>query len=152
MSRENVKYTFHFCILDRDKERDSLRVRRKGHLSRTKTFNTKAEAEACAQVTESEMVRGDFVSRKEAENTTLAETLDRYLQEVSSKKREPIRNLAGSKISKVTISPKGILPQSRGNTSPNNGTSVWRVFPRPPFGLNWPFSPTCSIRPSGNGG
>ncbi len=64
-----------------------VRIRRKGHLSQTKTFNTKAEAEAWAQVTESEMVRGVFVSRKEAERTTLSEALDRYAQEVSSKKK-----------------------------------------------------------------
>jgi len=64
-----------------------VRIRRKGHPSQTKTFNTKAEAEAWAQVTESEMVRGVFVSRKEAENTTLAEALDRYETEISSKKK-----------------------------------------------------------------
>jgi len=33
------------------------------------------------------MVRGVFVSRKEAESTTLTEALDRYAQEVSSKKK-----------------------------------------------------------------
>ena len=33
------------------------------------------------------MTRGVFVSRKEAENTTLAEALDRYEQEVSQKKK-----------------------------------------------------------------
>ncbi len=34
-----------------------VRIKRKGHPSQTKTFNTKAEAEAWIQVTESEMVR-----------------------------------------------------------------------------------------------
>ena len=62
-------------------------IRRKGFETQAKVFNTKAEAETWANVTESEMVRGVFVSRKEAENTTLAEALDRYLQEVSSKKK-----------------------------------------------------------------
>ena len=33
------------------------------------------------------MVRGVFASRKEAESTTLTEALDRYAQEVSSKKK-----------------------------------------------------------------
>ena len=62
-------------------------IRRKGFETQAKVFNTKAEAETWAKVTESEMVRGVFVSRKEAENTTLAKALDRYLQEVSSKKK-----------------------------------------------------------------
>ncbi|AFS53893.1 hypothetical protein [Leptospirillum ferriphilum] len=58
-------------------------IRRKGFETQARVFNTKAEADAWAQVTESEMVRGVFVSWKEAENTTLEEALDRYSQEVS---------------------------------------------------------------------
>ena len=48
----------------------------------TRTFDTKTEAEAWAKVTQSEIVRGVFVSRQEAENTTLSEALDRYEREV----------------------------------------------------------------------
>jgi len=87
-----------------------VRIRRKGHPSQTKTFNTKAEAEAWAQVTESEMVRGVFVSRKEAESTTLSEALDRYAQEVSSKKKgayqesRRIENLKRHKLAKRFLS------------------------------------------------
>jgi len=62
-------------------------IRRKGFETQAKVFNTKAEAEAWAQVTESEMLRGVFVSRKEAESTTLTEALDRYEREVSLKKK-----------------------------------------------------------------
>jgi hypothetical protein len=40
-----------------------VRIRRKGYPSQTKTFNIKSEAEAWAATTESEMVRGVFVSR-----------------------------------------------------------------------------------------
>ena len=58
-------------------------IRRKGFETQARVFNTKAEADSWAQVTESEMVRGVFVSWKEAENTTLEEALDRYSQEVS---------------------------------------------------------------------
>ncbi|MHB8543612.1 MAG: hypothetical protein ACYC9S_06375 [Leptospirales bacterium] len=64
-----------------------VRIRRKGHPSQTKTFNTKAEAEAWAQVTEPEMTRGVFVSRKKAENTTFSDGLDRYLKEITEKKK-----------------------------------------------------------------
>ncbi len=63
------------------------KIRRKGSPIQTKTFNTRSEAEAWARMLEGEMDRGVFVSRKEAENTTLSEALDRYSQEVSSKKR-----------------------------------------------------------------
>ena len=53
----------------------------------TRTFETRTDAEAWAKITESEMVRGVFVSQKEAENTTLAEALERYQREVSSRKK-----------------------------------------------------------------
>ena len=62
-------------------------IRRKGYPTQAKVFETKAEAEAWSKTTESEMVRGVFVSRKEAENTTLAEALDRYLKEITAKKK-----------------------------------------------------------------
>ena len=63
------------------------KIRRKGHPVQTKTFNTRAEAEAWASTVESEMARGVFVSRKEAESTTLTEALDRYEQEISPRKK-----------------------------------------------------------------
>ena len=81
-------------------------IRRKGFETQARVFNTKAEAEVWAKVTESAMIRGVFVSRKEAENTTLAEALDRYLQEVSSKKKgayqesRRIENLKRHKLAK----------------------------------------------------
>jgi integrase len=62
-------------------------IKKKGFGQIGRTFDTKAEAESWAKVTESEMVRGVFVSRQEAENTTLSETLDRYLREVSVLKK-----------------------------------------------------------------
>ena len=62
-------------------------VRRKGYPQQTQTFNTKAEAQDWASVLESEMARGVFVSRAEAEGTTLAEVLERYAREVTSVKR-----------------------------------------------------------------
>ena len=65
----------------------AVEIERKGFERISRTFDTKAEAEAWAKVTESEMVRGVFVSRQEAENTTLYEALDRYLREVSVLKK-----------------------------------------------------------------
>ena len=62
-------------------------VRKKGFGQIGRTFDTKSEAEDWAKIVESEMVRGVFVTRNEAENTTLAEALDRYEREVSSRKK-----------------------------------------------------------------
>jgi len=62
-------------------------IDKKGFKRLSRTFDTKADAEAWAKVTESEMVRGVFVSRVESENTTLSEALDRYEREVTSKKK-----------------------------------------------------------------
>ena len=62
-------------------------VRRRGHAAQVRTFDTKAEVEAWASVIESEMARGVFVSRAEAEATTLREALERYAREVVSGKK-----------------------------------------------------------------
>lgn len=67
-----------------------VRVRKKGYSSQTRIFNTKAEAEAWAATTGSEMTRV-FVSRKEAENTTLSDALDRYIAEVIPTKKQQHR-------------------------------------------------------------
>ncbi len=63
------------------------KVRRDGYPHQSKTFKKKADAEAWATVIESEMGRGVFVSRAEAESTTLADALDRYQREVTPRKR-----------------------------------------------------------------
>ena len=62
-------------------------ITKKGFERTSRTFDTKAEAEAWAAVVESEMARGIFVSRQESEKTTLSEALDRYEKEVSSSKK-----------------------------------------------------------------
>ena len=57
------------------------RIRRRGYPDTSKTFETKTDAEAWARQMESEMDRGIFVSRAEAEQYTLSECLDRYIEE-----------------------------------------------------------------------
>ena len=59
------------------------KVRRKGFPAQSKTFNTKSEAQRWAALIESEMARGMFLSRKEAERTTLGELIDRYIAEIT---------------------------------------------------------------------
>jgi integrase len=62
-------------------------VRRRGYPAQVRTFDTKAEAEAWASIVESEIARGVFVCRSEAEATTLAEALERYRKTVTPAKR-----------------------------------------------------------------
>ena len=66
-------------------------VKKKGFGQIGRTFDTKAEAETWAKIVESEMVRGVFVARNEAENTTLAEALDRYEREIVPAKKGAVQ-------------------------------------------------------------
>lgn len=58
-----------------------VRIRRKGFPPQFRTFERKSDAEQWARDIESEMDRGVFVSRKEAEETTLYEALQRFIEE-----------------------------------------------------------------------
>ena len=68
-------------------------VRRRGYPTQVRTFDTKAEAEAWAATIESEIARGVFVCRAEAEGTTLTEALNRYAIEVSAAKKTANREI-----------------------------------------------------------
>ena len=70
------------------------RIRRKDWPVTCKTFERKADAEAWARDIEGEMDRGVFVSRTEAEGTTLAEALDRYIDDYTPKLAQEKRELA----------------------------------------------------------
>lgn len=61
-------------------------VRRKGFPRQIETFETKKDAKDWASTVESEMRRGLFVDRSEAERTTLRELLERYGREVTPTK------------------------------------------------------------------
>jgi integrase len=63
------------------------KIRRKGYPPQSRTFEIKADAVAWARDIEREMDRGVFVSRTEAESTTLHEALERYLREVTPRKK-----------------------------------------------------------------
>lgn len=62
-------------------------IRRVGYPSQWRTFDTRAEAEAWARRIESEMDRGTFVDRTEAERNTFGDLLERYAKEVSPHKK-----------------------------------------------------------------
>ncbi|WP_243545311.1 tyrosine-type recombinase/integrase [Pseudodesulfovibrio tunisiensis] len=68
-------------IQKRGKHQWQVKIRRKGYPQQSKTFERKTDAEQWARDIENEMDRGVFVSRKEAESTTLYEALDRFIQE-----------------------------------------------------------------------
>ena len=70
---------------------NGARVRRRGHPIHTRTFTTKTKAEASGRQVEGEMDRGVFMSRAEAESTTLAEALDRYVAEIIPHKKQAAR-------------------------------------------------------------
>ena len=59
------------------------RISRDGHPDQVKTFEAKADAERWARSVESDMDKGHFVSVSEAQRTTLADLIQRYLREVT---------------------------------------------------------------------
>ena len=63
------------------------KIRRCGYPPQSGTFDSKAKAETWARLIESEMDRGAFIPRTDAEGTTLSEMPDRYEHEVTSHKR-----------------------------------------------------------------
>ncbi|EPR43551.1 integrase family protein [Desulfovibrio sp. X2] len=59
-----------------------VKVRRKGYPVQTRTFDTRADAEAWSRGIESQMDRATFVSTTAAEKTSLAQAIDRYKKDV----------------------------------------------------------------------
>ncbi|MFA6488404.1 MAG: site-specific integrase [Sideroxydans sp.] len=64
-----------------------MQIRKKGHSTVTKTFKIKSDAIKWASIIESEIERGVFIDRSEAEGTTIRQAFDRYLSEVSPLKK-----------------------------------------------------------------
>ena len=81
------------------------KIRREGYKQLSKTFDTKNDAETWARHVEGEMDRGIFVSRVEAESTSLAEALDRYSREVTPRKKGAAQEI--TRIARWKVSPLG---------------------------------------------
>ncbi|WP_439670752.1 Integrase [Cupriavidus necator] len=62
-------------------------IRRKGWPTLSRNFSTKGDARAWATVIESEIERGVFIDRTEAEKNSLGDLIRRYLHEVSAQKK-----------------------------------------------------------------
>lgn len=62
-------------------------VKRKGYANQVKTCNSRRDAERWARGVEAEIDRGVFVSRRESEETSLAESIERYRTEITPGKK-----------------------------------------------------------------
>lgn len=71
----------------------NAQIRRKGHSTLSKSFITQKDAYIWIRNIESEMDKGSFINRSSAENTTLAEALIRYRDEVTPSKKGKSREL-----------------------------------------------------------
>ena len=69
-----------------------VQIRKVGIPAITKTYKTKADAQKWARLIESEMDRGVFINRQEADKVTVGELIDRYIQEVTPLKRSAIKD------------------------------------------------------------
>ncbi|MDH0758072.1 MULTISPECIES: site-specific integrase [Pseudomonas] len=86
-----------------------VKIRRKGYPALSASFDTKAEAQRWAAEIEGDMSRARFVDMREAERTTLAEALDRYVREISaSKKGAKQENTRANKWKKHPLAGKGL--------------------------------------------
>jgi len=87
-----------------------VRITRRGFPQQNKMFRTKREAETWAASVESQMLKGTWLDTTEADNTTLADALDRYGREVSCLKKSGkielyrIGTLKTDKIAKLHLS------------------------------------------------
>lgn len=73
-------------------------IRKRGYPTQTSTHESEEAAIAWATVIESEMIRGVFVSRSEAEATPVSEILKRYLKEVVPTKRGQMQDKSRIKL------------------------------------------------------
>lgn len=64
-----------------------VQIRKRGYPTQTKTFTKEADAKRWATIIESEMERGVFVSRTEAEATLVKDVLQRFAVEILPTKR-----------------------------------------------------------------
>ena len=85
-------------IEKRGKGQWRARVRRDGYPDQSKTFASNEAAKQWAAGIETEMNKGVFVSRAESESTLLGEALDRYMREVTPRKKGRVRETARIKV------------------------------------------------------
>ena len=88
-----------------------VKIRHKGHRPLSKTFDTRADADAWAHLVEGQIARGEWLDRTEGERTLLGDALTRYSVEITTRKAEKaqkrelsrINNLKGRAISRIAM-------------------------------------------------
>lgn len=85
-------------ISERGPNQWRAQVRRRGYPAQSRTFDTKAEAEAWAEMIESEMAWGRWGSRGTGKAVTLREALERYVVEISQGKKGSIQEASVLKV------------------------------------------------------
>jgi hypothetical protein len=75
-----------------------VQIRKRGYPTQTKTFTKEVDARRWATIIESEMERGVFVSRTEAEGTFVKQILKRYVEEVLPTKRGQMQDKSRIKL------------------------------------------------------
>jgi len=91
LNNSNYSVVTMASITKRGDKQWQAKIRRKGSPGISKTFETKARAERWARQVESEIDEGSFIPRGEAEDTTLAEALQRYQKEITPHKKGAIQ-------------------------------------------------------------
>ena len=76
------------------------KIRRAGYPEQSKTFETKADAEAWVRDIEGKMDRGIFIDRSALEKTKLFDILDRYEEEITPPKKGEAQEKSKLKILK----------------------------------------------------
>lgn len=101
-------------IRKRGKAQWEARIRKKGWPVTCKTFSTRVLAEQWAKQIESEMERGAFTSRTEAETTPLYEALARYIDEYVPQLADARRQTNRAKALQRRLLSKRFLASIRG--------------------------------------
>jgi len=81
-----LKRGWHMATIIKHGDGYQVKIRRKNCIPVSKTFPTHQLAKDWAITTESEMIRGQYVCRHSAENTSLRDALERYSVEISAEK------------------------------------------------------------------
>ncbi|RQW22318.1 site-specific integrase [Rhodobacteraceae bacterium CH30] len=85
-------------------------IRRRGYPTQTRTFDTRAAAEAWARSVESKMDLGQFHDLRPLDQLTLGDLLQRYWQEVTPGKRGAVQE--GHRINQLLRHPLSLRPMS----------------------------------------
>jgi integrase len=98
-----------------------VQVRRKGHASISRTFNTKSEGERWALTIESGMGVGTYVDNRETLSTSLHECLERYASEVV-----PLKKGAKRDLNRVKAWQRDPLAKKSIGTIKQTDVALWR--------------------------